>query len=171
MNAKTFFLAGLLIFNVGIVLAQSAVQDTSSEFATYVKTKDYEGVIFGKMGPANYTDDKEYRWTPTPAEIEEVETLMKKHILKTVRKRGLINQFGDRPVIHENFEKYIRQYMGYINQKGQKIVWVNCFWKAYENEFPDWKTHLVDVMDGGSYFWHIKVNLNNKKCTSYIVNA
>ncbi|HOF16284.1 MAG TPA: hypothetical protein PLF32_09005 [Bacteroidales bacterium] len=156
--------------NANNVFFPQQVHDTICKDAIYIKTDNYEGVIFGKYCPENIIDDKTYRWSPTKEDIEYVEILIKKYIIKQVKKRGLQNQYGDRPIIHLNFDKYIRQYMGYINKRGEKIIDVNCFWKSYQNKFPYWKRIRIEVMDGGSYYWSIKVNINKKKCFNYMVN-
>lgn len=136
----------------------------------YIKTENYEGIIFGKYCLENWVIEKN-RWTPTEDNIEIAEILIKKYILKQVKRKGLINQYNS-PIIHLNFDKYLRQYMGYLNKHGERIIRINCFWKDYESKYyPDWKTRWIEVFDGGSYYWQIEVNIDKKKCFDYDVNG
>ena len=59
---------------------------------------------------------------------------------------------------------YKRQYVPYINDKGEKLIWVSCFCDA-ENYFSDWKTVIAEtdvVMDGGSCYLTVTINLTKK---------
>lgn len=55
--------------------------------------------------------------------------------------------------------EYRRQYIPYINQKGEKFVWVNCF---CADRLEYWKKTVVQVMDGGSCFFNVTINLTEK---------
>jgi len=35
------------------------------------------------------------------------------------------------PVIHRNLNKYVRQYIGFIDEDGQRVIHVNFFWNHY----------------------------------------
>ena len=158
----------LLIANS--VFSQVVVSDSLCDGSIYVKTDEYEGIIFGANCPENVKDDKTYRWSPTEEDIALAEELMKKYIAKIVKKNPSTVIYGTSK-IHLNFDKYYRQYFGIIDRHGRKILFVNCFWKEYENRFPGWKQSLIGVCDGGSYYWRIRVNLKKKKCFDYRVNG
>lgn len=56
---------------------------------------------------------------------------------------------------------YKRQYIPYINEQGEKLVWVNCFCISFD-EFKNWKTEIANtdlVMDGGDCFIKVTINL------------
>jgi hypothetical protein len=72
------------------------------------------------------------------------------------------------------FKRYKRQYVSYLNNKGQGIVWVNAFCEIPDimvedspGEFRvqemDWKNQIVQVNDGGSCYWKIIINMKTKK--------
>ena len=167
---QAFFLTSLFFFPA-FPLHSQTVPDSLCEGSIYVKTDDYEGVIFGINCPENVMDDKAYRWNPTEEDIAKAEELIKKHIVRSVEKtQRLPNQYRT-PIVHQNLDKYYRQYLGRIDKRGRKILYVNCFWKDKENQFPEWKRKLIGVCDGGSYYWDIKVNLKKKKCFDYSVNG
>jgi hypothetical protein len=63
---------------------------------------------------------------------------------------------------------YYRQYVAAISANGEKVVWLNCMCNV-ENE--DWKKSLIMVMDGGSCYFSLMINLTNKKYYDLIVNG
>lgn len=141
-----------------------------------VKGRGYIGVIF----PVDYNDMPfRYNWitdikeqtTLTLSDINSAEKILKKGI-KEISKNAY---YPDHPIIHEKLSKYIRQYFGYINSDGDKIVFINCFWpnesrfarfinRTLYNEQEDesWKTEYYHVLDGGTYYWKVKVNLTKE---------
>ncbi len=78
------------------------------------------------------------------------------------------NQFDNCPVIDRKLGKYKRQYFGYIDTNGDKIIFINCFWdkngfsgfidRIFYKEPDDtkWKTEEKYVLDGCSYYWSIR---------------
>ncbi len=72
-----------------------------------------------------------------------------------------------------NLKDYKKQYIAVLNSKGEKEVWANCFCKAIEKriEFVDWKKIPVKVIDGGNCFFHVKLNLAQRKTYDLKVNS
>ena len=66
-----------------------------------------------------------------------------------------------------DLSNYKRQYVAVINDKGEKEVWVNCF----SAKFDYWKKKIVQVDDGGNYFFNVKINLNRKIYYDLSVNG
>ena len=62
--------------------------------------------------------------------------------------------------------KYLRQYIPLINNQNDTIVWVNFFCeKGYSKEdfeLLNWKQNVVYVMDGGSCYFNLKINLTKR---------
>jgi|LFRM01.1.fsa_nt_gb hypothetical protein len=172
----------LLNFSISI-FAQKKNYDSICEDAILIKTDDYEGVI---LGPKcfNYKSiiilengdtisgppPSENMWKPTIKDIEYVEKLIKKFVTKK-SKRMLEGQgYGGYPIIYQNFDKYVRQYYGIYNEKGEKILNVDFIWREYAYKM-EWKCVHLMISDGGSYFWQISVNMKKKKCFNYSVNG
>jgi hypothetical protein len=147
---------------------------------TYIKENRYEGVIFSKdyIGIMNSSVNK---FTPTQTDIESAEIVLRKGIKLINVSRP--NQFDKCPVIDRKLGKYKRQYFGYIDTNGDKIIFINCFWdkngfsgfidRIFYNEPDDinWKTEEKYVLDGCSYYWSIKVNLTKKTLFDFGVNG
>jgi len=137
---------------------------------TYLKTKDYEGVIFSKsyIGILNASENK---ITPTLQDIYSSELILKKGIREI--NKGKPNQTDNFPIISENLRKYLRQYFGYVTSNGDTIIMINCFWKDESVKSKDitWKIEERIVLDGCSFFWSIKVNLTRKRLFDLSVNG
>lgn len=63
-------------------------------------------------------------------------------------------------------DRYYRQYIPYMNEKGNRCIWVNLFCRP----IGDWKTHRVYVEGGGVCFFSIGLNLDTGKRFDFIVN-
>ncbi|GHV35467.1 hypothetical protein AGMMS4952_27740 [Spirochaetia bacterium] len=66
---------------------------------------------------------------------------------------------------------YKRQYIAIINEKGEKEVYVNCFYNTFAERNDYWKTQFVDVDGGGKGFFQLKVNLTKKIYYEFCINA
>jgi hypothetical protein len=64
--------------------------------------------------------------------------------------------------------KYKRQYVPAINDKGEKVVWVNCFCSRWGE---NWKERLIMVEDGGNCYFNLSINLTTGKYSKLKVNG
>lgn len=134
----------------------------------HVKGGNFEGYIFPKeyMMEVPFENMKE-RFTPTYQDVILVESIVKEQLV--VINSSRLNQIGGNPVIHKELRIYKRQYVGYIDTNGDRIVWINFIWKR---EIPKtWNKDILIVLDGGSYFWNLKVLLNKNKAFDLQVNG
>lgn len=69
----------------------------------------------------------------------------------------------------DDLSRYRRQYVPVINEKGEKVVWVNLFCNYRSKE--DWRTDIVMTSDGGNCFFELKVNLTTKTYSDFYVNG
>src|SRR5690606_36119424 len=141
----------------------SGAQDIGN--VEFVKGKCFEGYIF----PKENTTDSNWmpfgnvdRYTPTTEDIFKVEQALKDQ-LKDLNKQVLMNQGNGCPFIHKKLGKYKRQYFGYINDAGEKVVWVNLMWNKEKELLKPWGKKLIVVLDGCSHYWNVKVNLKEGK--------
>lgn len=112
------------------------------------------------------------RFTPSAEDVEQAELLLSKNI------RGVnalqLNQGGIKgPVIHENMNRFVRQYFGYYSDEGDKIVYISCLLKDnYDNtsKNPRWLDGAVVVLNGGSNYWQVQANLNKSNLFGLDVN-
>lgn len=134
--------------------------------ADHYKTRKFDVAIF----PANYIDlIPEKRFTPTRQEVEKAELELRNQLEKLNQRRS--NQSSS-PIIHKNLNKYRRQYFGYIDNNGQKILLINCIWKKDSNDTKNkWLKERIIVLDGGSYYWQVKYNVDTGELFDLVVNG
>jgi hypothetical protein len=134
-----------------------------------INGKDFTGYIFDKNHSVLMTvDNQSKRYSPSKEDVFLAESIIKNK-LKCLN-ANLINQGDNCPIIHKKTKKYIRQYVGFINNRNEKIIWINFVWK---DKFSDDKISkdIIQVMDGCSYYWNIKVNLNTKTLNDLNING
>ena len=139
--------------------------DTAFKKANHYKTNKFDVAIF----PANYFDlIPGPRFTPTRQEIDKAEIALHNNI-KDLNK-GLVNQ-SSTPIIHKKLHKYKRQYFGYIDKNGDRVLLINCFWSKDKNHTDRWLTDRIVVYDGGSYYWNVKFNLDKTELFDLDING
>lgn len=113
-------------------------------------------------------------WSPTESDFKQIELIINKAI-----QNGELDFLKDPKI--ENINKYYRQYICFINKKGEKVVYINAFCEIIEtlpeiegeiSKKPfDWKNKLLIVNDGGPCFWNVKINLSTKEYLDFSVNG
>jgi hypothetical protein len=145
-----------------------------------IETSRYKGVIFPKdyLGILNSAVNK---FTPTINNIKDAEHTLKHGIKKIAE--PFPRQSLTCPIISRKLRKYNRQYFGYIDQKGDSIILINCLWnrKGFydlfegrtfkQRDLERWKKEEIIVLDGCSYYWTIRVNISKKKLFDLNING
>jgi len=103
------------------------------------------------------------QWTPSDDDIAAAEKLL--NYCFDMEKSGTVDHFLDRKL-----EQYNRQFVGAINSKGEKIIWINCLILAGDN-FKNWKTDIIMVNDGGNAFFNVRVNLITNTYYDLMING
>ena len=68
-----------------------------------------------------------------------------------------------------NLDNYKRQYIPYINENGEKLVWVYCIINTRVHK--QWEKEVLYAAGGGdSYFW-VTINLNSKTQKDFSING
>lgn len=134
-----------------------------------IQGKGFKGYVLGKDQPVlmNIENQKE-RYTPEEEDVLLAEQLIKKGL--TELNNSMINQGSGCPVIHRNLRKYVRQYVGYVNTAGEKVIWINFLWKS-DTDMQALANEVSIVLDGCSHYWNIKVNLNQRMLYDLFVNG
>ncbi len=155
----------ILILLLPITFRVFGQADTTFKKADHYKTKQFDVAIF----PSNYFNFiPGQRFTPTRQQIDRAEASLGTD-LKTLNNQ-LVNQYST-PIIHQNLHEYKRQYFGYIDINGDRILLINCFWSEAEDDTDGWLKGRIMVLDGGSYYWNIKFNLDKKQLFDLNVNG
>ncbi|OWP85578.1 hypothetical protein BWK60_13375 [Flavobacterium covae] len=131
--------------------------------------KNFTGYIFNEKHFVFMSiENQEKRYTPTKNEIYDIEDLLKKEI--SCMNKNLINQPKGFPKIHRKMGKYIRQYVGFINKSNEKVIWINFIWKDNYTK-KQLSEDIINVHDGGSYYWNIQINLTKKTLSNLQING
>src|ERR1700733_9124575 len=102
-----------------LVSTNCFAQDTI--VAEHYKTSEFDCAIFPATA-FNYVAAGKH-FTPTHQDIDRAE-----HALNIKLKKldsVLANQGGGDPIIYEHLKKYVRQYFGYIDSSGHRILFIN----------------------------------------------
>lgn len=133
-----------------------------------VKEKEYEGYIFDKGCSILFSiENQKDRYTPTIEDVRCAERLLNDNI--TYLKEHQSEKNKGYPVIYKKLKKYKRQYVGYLNQDGDIVIWI-FFMKDYQDSCRLSKDIIV-MSDGGSNYWSIIVNLTKKTLYDMKING
>ena len=127
--------------------------------SNYIKQKKYQGFIFSKDYTSRLVQLEEIkeRFTPSEKDVITVETILTAQIRGINKSR--LNQTGNCPIIDETLPEYKRQYLGYINKNGDKVIWIN-FIGGKAREYSDQLSKdIIIIFDGCSHYWNVKVNI------------
>jgi hypothetical protein len=138
-----------------------------ARFDTTIKAELYTKDI--AIFPASYT----YLipgspFTPTHEEIDKAEHALATTLVTLNLQR--VNQTSS-PVIHRNLNNYKKQYFGFVDSNGNRILLINCIWSKSKAYLAGWLEGRLMVMDGGSYYWNIKFNLTANKLFDLDING
>ena len=147
------------------------VVEQPTQFSTVVKKGRVKGVIFKENGGCFMCLQDEKRFSPTIDDIQKAELIIKKN-LRQVNESKLNQDYKHCPIIHKELKSYRRQYFGYIDNNGDKIIYATFNWDKFsvfdrlrgyhKNIYQNWREERIIVLDGCSYHWGIKINLNRK---------
>jgi hypothetical protein len=134
-----------------------------------IKEKGFTGYVCPKecVVLKSIKDEKE-RYTPSTQDIENAENILL--LNKTYLKEKQTTSARGNPAIYKNLPKYIRQYVGFINSSGDKIIWINFILKK-EIKYYKPNQDIVHVNDGGSSYWSINVNVNKGYLSNMDING
>ena len=114
----------------------------------------WQRIIFGQIYNA---------WKPSKEDILVSENLLSECFN---REKSLGHFSGNRFLIN-----YTRQYFGFIDNKGNKIVWINCFIRNDASKDNTWKTFPTVVDDGGDCFFNLKVDTGKRQYYDLQING
>jgi hypothetical protein len=169
---------------IGVTWSLSACQSEAKLFTVDkskigVRYKNSRGTIFNEKYPfylfflGNNLDSTK-RWTPKKEDIELAEQILKMNIKKI--KHSYPKDYG--PRVDNRLYSYFRQYVGYRNEMGHKILHINCSWDKRsfanilgEDERLKFNSDYSMVMDGGSYYWEVEIDLDNRTIYGFGVHG
>ncbi|WP_203255702.1 hypothetical protein [Hyunsoonleella ulvae] len=163
VNIKLIIKISYIVILSNPILYCHGQNGSNTDKTEHFKTKRFDVMIF----PYRYYEFGGKAYTPTKKDILRAERQLNKH-LKTLNK-ALKNQDGP-IIIHENLDKYKRQYFGYINEEGHRILHINSFWHTLASKEEDWNQGRRLSFHGGCLYWNIKYNVDQKKLFGLNIN-
>ena len=163
-----------LLIGLGIMLlgtlanAQEFIEPVEKWKVAEVWGNNYHGWSFHQDVEVDFTvEGQDGRFTPTDEEIADAEALIQKKLAYV--NRDHTNQEGMCPIIDEHTRLYRRQYVGFTNNRGDHIVWLNALW---DDTLTDEKlaSDVLLTRGGCGHFWHIKCNLATRQVYGLEVN-
>jgi hypothetical protein len=149
-----------------LIILQTIVSLLLDPPSVYVKGKGYSGYIFNKEHSVMVSiKNQQGRFTPTFEEVERAEKLLKSRLPELNKDK--ISQGEKCGNIEKELESYTRQYVGFINQKGNKIIWVNML--MHLRSVPS--KHIIIVDDGGSNYWNVKIDITSRDVYDLEING
>ena len=166
---KTLIFAVIVMFFAPLAGAQEYIEPVEKWKVSEVWGINYHGWSFHQDWEVDFTvENQDGRFTPTDEEIAEAERIIQKRIAYV--NRDHYNQGGMCPIIDEHMRMYRRQYVGFTNDRGDHVIWVNFLWD--ENLTDEQLANDVLLTTGGcGHFWHLKCNLATKKVYGLEVNG
>ena len=70
--------------------------------------------------------------------------------------------------IDQSKKAYKRQIIAALKSNGEKEVWINCFCEAHDS---NWREKIIEIDDGGSCFFNLKINITLRKYYDFMVNG
>lgn len=147
MRSINYFIIVIIFFTYSCNKSFYNVGSINSN-TTIIKRGNIESVIFSKDAHCFLCQIGVNRFTPTMKQINDAEEILIKNIRSA--NNPMYNQGNGCPIIHKNLKNYRRQYFGYIDNEGNKILYVNFLWAKYtifdrlkgyhKDESENWKT-------------------------------
>lgn len=132
----------------------------------YLETENFSGIIFSVKNKKY--NGKSRGFTPTVDEIFKAEKIFEQWL--ELGKKDLNGILVDKRMIKSPSD-YYRQYISYYNEKGEKVIYFNCFTKNSTSNSNNWKKEELIVMDGGNNYFSVLINLQIEACSLFMVHG
>ncbi len=151
-----------------LLLLGLAVNTYGQEF-TRIDGRGFKGYIVDKDHFVfKSIENHRERYTPTAEDVKRVETILSSN--EEYLKQHQLDKSKGNPIIYKNLRKYIRQYVGFIDKSGDRILWINLIYRK-DLDLDKVSKDLVVVYDGGSYYWSICINVTKGNLYDMKVNG
>lgn len=138
-----------------------------------LKREELKITIINDSAQTNHiTDNHTSFWVPTQNQLDTIDSILEKAITDNYKSYY-------RHLKPNTFKSYYRQYVTYTEANGDSIVFINAFLKNNFCPLPgdnvrkrdDWQYYLIKAKDGGDSFWHVTINLTQRRYFYFIVNG
>lgn len=149
-----------------VILFYSFFTFSQSDSSFYIKRKTYQGVLMSDSSAVYSLPKNCERFIPDIKDIELIEQSLY-HSIDNISRNEQHQQFYYKDKISNHLIEYNRQYYGYINSDGQKVIFINLFKLPIGKHTDD---ELI-VMDGCDSFFQIRFNIDTQQFFGLLVNG
>jgi hypothetical protein len=111
-----------LLLSVKVFAQEEVKSQRINDQCVYIKGKKFEGIAFDEKYIYLFAGGNQ-KFTPTTNDIILAERILIENIAN-------INDTSNQKLfIRKNLKKYYRQYVGYINDQNEKVIFINFFGK------------------------------------------
>ncbi len=71
----------------------------------------------------------------------------------------------------DGLRKYFRQYVGGLSDNGERLIWVNLYYRERQLLEKLNITEIISVCDGGDSKWEVYINLDQKTLYNLSING
>ena len=135
--------------------------------AYHYQTPKFDVAIFPKDFP-DYMKIFLTAYTPTTVEVDSMELALYKYLRRIRRK---LKSNSSQINVYKNFKNYRRQYFGYKNDAGEKLLFINSYNPKDSSFTFDWLNTQVVVADGGSTYWNVHYNYTKRAFYKISING
>lgn len=134
---------------------------------SYTIDFDYVQIIPQVLEKKYWFDDYDHHYALNSTDMKESEEILYEAVKEHQNEYSVM-------LTPESLCYFKRQYVAYLNQKGEKMIWINGFCRVmnipteivlgeFEMILFDWENEISDVDDGGDCYWQILINMKTKK--------
>ena len=159
MQMKTLFFLVLFTF---------ALCPVNSQTLIHIKHKQYEGTIFSKQHDLFGFPPNANRYSPSEADVESAEHILSA-LFDEVTSKSKHSHYKRDVIKKRKLKRYYRLYWGELDEDGSKIVGIifDSNYKIHKKDVEE----LYSVLDGGSSYFIVKINISKKKIESIMLNG
>jgi hypothetical protein len=163
--------------------SQIAIIPVDKPHQAGVQGPNFQGNLFKASYPEEnfyHRFDSVSRFTPTQDDLAAAETILNSFLKK--KSRFKLNLRERNIITYTSLPNYFRQYVGFVNKKGERIININFYWnhrsisqKLYDYSIDsdsrlNYNSGYTTVLDGGSAYGAAEINLTEGKLISIGVN-
>ena len=154
----------ILLLLVTCVCAEYAQDKT-----LYVKGKNFEGYVFQKEHSIWGIAPNENRYTLNKSDVLIAEQILRDSINSDYIKVQQ-DSYKSPSINRKTLKRYIRQYVGYINDSGEIKVWITFVDRQIAKDL-NLALDVIAMCDGGYNYWSVCINITRRKLFDMQING
>lgn len=125
-----------------------------------------------EIPPQNRVILRSGKWTPSQAQVNAAYKSIQKFLKRpVVPEPYFVEQIAE---ILKHRKQYRVQFVG-IYRHGRRVIFCNFFPIRFpeekQDDAPYWKRELVEVMDGGFWYWRLDYDPETDRSSNFTVNG